>query len=152
MKTKAATYALLFALLIGATGLLGCAEEADFTYEDLGRELSSVEARDVHTEIARPPFIGAPVTEAPELRHSALISLREQGAEQAELANLLTEMFPQEVRSVPYYAEAATVDGTSVWIVLEAWGTESESLDNGRTWVLDRNSGEIMTSVTYKLQ
>lgn len=152
MKTRTVIYVLLFALLVASAGLAGCAEQAGFTYEDLDRELSSIEIRDVHTEIAGPPFLDAPVTEAPELRQSALISLREQGAEQAELANLLTAMFPQEARSVPYYAEAVTVDGRSAWLVLEVWGTEGGVLDNGRTWVLDRDSEEIMTSVTYRLQ
>jgi len=152
MRAITAICASAFALLVAASTLTGCADRAQFTYKDLGRELSSADVRRVYVDIAKPPFLGTPVTEAPELRQSALISLREKGAAQSDLANLLTEMFPQDSRSVPYYAEAAGVDGKNAWIVLEIWGPEGGNLDNGRMWVFDRDSKEVMTSTTYRLQ
>lgn len=152
MRTTTAIYVSVFALLVVASTLTGCADRAQFIYEDLDRELSSADVRKLYADIAKPPFLGAPVAEAQELRQSALASLREKGAAQSDLANLLTEMFPQDPRSVPYYAEAANVDGKNAWIVLEIWGPEGGNLDNGRMWVFDRNSGEVMTSTTYRLQ
>jgi hypothetical protein len=75
--------------------------------------------------------------------------LREGSDEGAELAELLTDTFPNEDRSAPYYAELASIGDTPAWIVLELWGSEDGSLDRTRLWILERGSGRVIHATAF---
>jgi len=87
---------------------------------------------------------GLSVTEATELRHDALTSLRKKGASAAVAADLLTETFPPETRAVPVYVETASLDGKPVLIVVEATGPKSGKLSMKRLWVLGEDGSVIL--------
>lgn len=128
----------------------GCSDQVEITYVDSGRALESTGLQEEFADIEEPGILGRPVADAPELRHGALASLRSQGAAQADLANLLTEVLPSNSRSVPYFAEEATVDGRDAWVVIEVWGPEGGTLDRNRAWVFDRTNGQVIVSTTFR--
>jgi hypothetical protein len=97
-----------------------------------------------------PDFTGRPTSEAETLRHDQLVALRSEGDEAARLAGFLTATFPNESRSVPYYAEEAVVDGHAAWIVLEVWGPAEGDLDNVRLWVFDRDTGAVLLATSAR--
>jgi hypothetical protein len=101
-------------------------------------------------ELERPPYMGEPVSVAPEMRHEALVDLRKQGEDQASLADFLTEQFPADSRAVPFWGGAATVDGAEAWLVAEAWGLTGKGLDNIRIWAFDRSTGDVLASAVSK--
>lgn len=131
-------------LSVCATTLVGCGSK--MAYSEEGGAYSREDVSSVFDSVSEPPFLGRPTDEAGDLRQEQLSSLRSKGKDASALATLLTEQFPGESRSVPYFAEAATVDGREAWIVLEAWGSEGEGLDRLRLWVFDRATGEVLTS------
>ncbi|MDP2181566.1 MAG: hypothetical protein Q8K99_03235 [Actinomycetota bacterium] len=124
--------------------LVGCNQKMQ--YSDRGGSYTREEVISVFDAVAEPSFLGRPTEEADDLRQSQLSSLRSKGEEASALATLLTEQFPGESRSVPYYAEAAVVGGTDAWIVLEAWGSEGKNIDRLRLWAFDRATGDVLTS------
>lgn len=115
-------------------------EDAAYTFEE-------VEA--LAEQVDPPRFADGPTAEAESLRQQRLVDLRSASDGGAELAALLTEQFPDEKRSVPYYAEEATVNGAPAWIVLEVWGLEGGTLEDTRLWVFERESGRVMLSATF---
>ena len=138
-----------FVALMISAGMMGCSP-AEMTYEDSGAEYSLDEAQSAAEAAARPAFMGESVLMAEELRQEQLTALRAEDGDAAELAALLTDLFPDTSRSVPYYAEAAVVDGTDAWIVAETWGVEGESMDQARVWVLERGTGRVILSATFR--
>ncbi|MBE0476640.1 MAG: hypothetical protein IBX62_06050 [Coriobacteriia bacterium] len=86
--------------------------------------------------------------EVPEARQAALAALRSIDASASALADLITSAFPFDTRSVPVLAEAAMVDGSEAWILVEAWGGREGALTSRRVWVLDRASGGVVSSAT----
>ncbi len=137
------------ALLVAAacTALAACSapsatfidEGATYTLEEVGR---------LPDELARPEYEGRATAEAAQIRRDALVELRAEGPVAAELAEFITRSLPTQTRAVPYYGEAALVDGAPVWIVVELWGAEDGTLDRTRTWVFDRTTGEVIYSST----
>lgn len=83
-------------------------------------------------------------TEAAELRHSALTSLRTRGGSASEAANLLTATFSPETRAVPVYVESASLDGKPVLLVVEATGRKTGTLNMKRLWVLGEDGSVIL--------
>lgn len=136
------------AVVISTTALVtllaGCGQT--MTYSDQGGTYASSDLDSLFDSIDTPDFMGRPTAEATDLRHDQLASLRSNGKNASTLATLLTKEFPGESRSVPYYAEEGTVDGTSAWIVLEAWGSESGAIERLRLWVFDRDTGSVLYS------
>ncbi len=115
-----------------------------------GASYSFAEVEALPASLERPAYAGEPTDDASGLRREALVELRGEGAEGAELAEFITRSLPTQARAVPYYGEAADIDGASVWIVVELWGTEEGVLDRTRTWVFDRASGEVLFSSSGK--
>lgn len=133
-----------------ALSLVACGgPDVTFVSEDAEYTLGQVEA--LHAS-QRPPssLAGAPVAEASELRHEALVELRSRGDESAELAEFVTVSLADTGRSVLYYGEAAFVQGSSAWVLLEAWGAEGGTLDSTRLWVFDRANGAVLYSSTSR--
>ncbi|MBS3957274.1 MAG: hypothetical protein KGZ40_07070 [Clostridiales bacterium] len=116
-------------------------ESATYTFQEVEQLPSALD---------RPRHAGTPATEAPNLRRDALVELRGMGSEAADLAELVTRSLPSTTRAVPYYAEAADVEGVPSWIVVEIWGTGDGTLDYTRTWVLDRATGDVLFSSSGK--
>ena len=83
-------------------------------------------------------------TAATKLRHDALTSLRRQGDSAAKAADLLTATFPPETRAVPVYVESASLDGKPVFIVVEATGPKTGTLNMKRLWVLGEDGSVIL--------
>ena len=139
---------LLVALSVTAASTVGCATH-EIAYVDTGATYTLDEVETMARQIGKPEFAGEAVLTAETLRQAQLTALRTEGGEPAELASLLTDLFPDDQRSVPYHAEAAMVDGDSAWIVVEVWGLQGENLDNSRVWVLERSTGRVILSATF---
>ncbi len=111
------------------------AEDASYTFqsaESLARQKAGTRYADVDGDSAR------------EHRREALIELRDLGTDASELADLLTDLFPNDNQSVPFYTELVTVDGQEAWIVIEAWGPNGSKLEATRLWILGREAGNIL--------
>ena len=139
---------LLVALSAMAASAAGCATR-EITYVDTGAAYTLGEVEAIARQVSKPKFSGEAVSVADDLRQTQLTTLRADGGTSNELAVLLTDLFPDDQRSVPYYAEAATVDGDPAWIVVEVWGLQGENLDNSRVWVLERGTGRVILSATF---
>ena len=147
---KRAMVGLLACTLLFATMLAGCGgTEVSFVSEGGTYTLEEVEY--LHTTQTPPSSIkGRPVDEASDLRREALIELRSRGGESAELAEFVTQTLADTGRSVPYYGEAASFDGTPSWILLEVWGVEGGTLEATRLWVFERDTGMVVYSSTNR--
>lgn len=140
---------LLIVLPMLMTMLLsGCFAREEITFVSEGNTYSVEGLADLGATIGTPTFAGEPVADAVELRRSALTALRRDPATTA-LADLLTDTFPPEVRSVPYYAELAKVDSKDAWIVIEVWGPPEGRLDNSRVWAFDAATGDVIVSSVF---
>ena len=138
---------IIFPVLTAAL-LTGCLAREEITFVSESNTYSVEGLTDLGAAIDKPSFAGDPVADAAELRQSALTALRRDSATTA-LANLLTDTFPPEVRSVPYYAELAKIDNRDVWIVIEVWGPSDGRLDNSRIWAFDKDSGDVIVSTVF---
>ncbi|MDH4139463.1 MAG: hypothetical protein OEV43_02710 [Coriobacteriia bacterium] len=137
------------ALLLAVSVLAGCGG-ARFEYQASGNEYTLESVRRVTAEVAEPEFKGRPTSDAESLRHDQLVDLRAKGGEAERLATLLTDSFPGESRSVPYFAEEATVDDHPAWIVMEVWGSAEGELENTRMWVFDRDTGQVLLATSSR--
>ncbi|HET6498328.1 MAG TPA: hypothetical protein VFH17_04695 [Coriobacteriia bacterium] len=147
---KSAIAMLAVALAAAAGTGAGCGR-AGITFVSENAEYTLAQVEEVHATVAPPPSIaGRSTSDAPELRRDALAVLRGRGGESAELADVLTEILAGADRSVPYYGEAATVEGKASWVVLEVWGSEGGTLDNTRLWVFERDGGSVVYSSTRR--
>lgn len=90
------------------------------------------------------------VVQAAEVRQRALARLRQEGATAGKAADFMTSQFPVGTKAVPFYVEAATVDGASAWIIVEAWGGRTGKLAFRRLWVFDRKTGDVLGARTYR--
>lgn len=126
---------------------MGCTQSVRFKYVEDAGSFSTEELTALTSSLERPEYMGQPVEDSKNMRHEALVDLRKQGDEQSELANLLTEQFPADTRAVPFWGGRGVVDGHQAWIVAEAWGLKSGSLDNVRLWAFDSASHDVITSV-----
>ena len=132
---------MLVAAVLGTTG---CTAD-DVTWVDDGASytMKSVEkvldSADISAHSARS------ATEATELRHAALTSLRKKGDSAAEAASLLTATFPPDTRAVPVYIESASLDGTPILVVVEATGPKAGALTMKRLWVLGEDGSVILS-------
>ncbi|MDY0087756.1 MAG: hypothetical protein RBS78_04320 [Coriobacteriia bacterium] len=135
---------ILFVLL--AVALAGCSSaDVTFVSDDARYTLEQLEA--LHSAHTPPHGVAnRPVAEASDLRHDALVSLRSRGGEAAEFAEFVTATLSDTGRSVPYYGEAAVVDNTPAWLLIEAWGPEGGVLENTRLWAFARDSGRVLYS------
>lgn len=135
---------LVFLILaMAALGTSGCtADEPSWTDNGAIYTMKSVErvldAADISAQNGRA------TTEATKLRHDALTSLRRQGGSAAKAADLLTATFPPDTRAVPVYVEAASLDGAPVFIVVEATGPKTGTLNMKRLWVLSEDGSVIL--------
>lgn len=90
------------------------------------------------------------IADAVEVRQRALARLRQDGATAGKAADFMTTQFPVQTKAVPYYVEAATVDGKTAWIIVESWGGRTGALAYRRLWVFGRDTGELLVARTYR--
>lgn len=135
--------AVAMGILMLAMGLAGCGpsgplwvnEQNEYTTRTVGAVLDSADT-------AR--FEDRKTTDAPELRHAALTSLRKNGEDASEVADMLTRTFEPSTRGVPVYVELASIDGTKAVIVVEVTGPRSGRLDSKRLWALDTDGNVLL--------
>ena len=142
-KVSMASAAALMILTLSA-----CSSE-QITYVDEGNSYDDSTIDSIVVDVGHSPMKSTPAEDSTDLRHESLVVLRSEEGSAEELANLLTSTFSSEIKAVPYYAEAATLNGVDVWIVLEAWGSSGGALDRTRMWVFDRQSGGVVMSTTF---
>lgn len=129
--------------LILAFGVSGCSgggpqwvdEGADYTTTSVERLLDTADITGVSDR---------PTTEATKMRHDALSALRKQGDSASKVTDMLTSTFDPATRAVPVYVEKASLEGTSVVIVVEATGPKSGDLKMKRLWVLTDEGSVVL--------
>lgn len=126
----------------------GCAPEGP-VYVDQSSNYTMASVAEVLGRADASAYVGKPVSDAVELRHDALVSLRKRGGDAAAAADLITRTFPADTRSVPVYVERAAVDGTSALVVVEATGPKNGTLNAKRMWVFD-DQGDVIFASTGK--
>ena len=139
------TTASMLLIALACTTVTACSGPS-VAFVDENASYTLEEASLLPDMLARPEYEGRPTDDAAQLRREALVELRGDGSVAAELAEFITRSLPTQTRAVPYYGEAAYVDGEPVWIVAELWGSEGGTLDKTRTWVFDRTTGEVIHS------
>lgn len=128
--------------------LAGCASGTP-AFVPNGGEYTHDEALAMARDEDASEHAGRPVSEAPRLRQEFLSDLRLQDEPGPTFAELYTAVFPAPARAVPVRVEAATVDGRSAWLIIEVWGPEGGRLENRRLWILDRESGQVISSSVF---
>lgn len=137
----------LMAFAVACAALLGLATGCSGTQLTLDSDVGAYDAsnaNDIAADVREPSWFGSPIEDAADLRHDALVGLRKSGAEGAELADLLTEEFPGEIRSAPYYVASGTFDGADAWFIVEAWGSADGLIDQTRLWVFNRETSHVL--------
>lgn len=148
MRRITGTRTLLVSLMLMLALAPGCTRASTVKYVAQDRKFAARELAGMASKLPAPSFEGEPVSEAPELRQTALTALRAKSGTQP-LADLLTDAFPSPNRSVPYYVERATVDGRDAWIVVEVWGSADGMLDKSRVWAFDAETSDVIVSSVF---
>lgn len=148
MSRIAGTRTLLVSLMLILALAPGCTRASTVKYVTQDRKYAARELAGMASKLPAPSFAGEPVSEASELRQTALAALRAKGETQP-LADLLTDAFPSPNRSVPYYVERAIVDGRDAWIVVEIWGSSDGTLDKSRVWAFDAHTSDVIVSSVF---
>ncbi len=149
MRVRSATLAAITLSLMLLIAVGGCRGD-QFVYLTAGRDYTLENVTSLATLAESPSFKGRPTADAEALRHDQLVALRSKGDKAAELATLLTSAFPDEKRSVPFFAEEATVAGQRAWVVVEVWGSEGGALDRTRLWVFDMETGVVLLATSSR--
>ncbi|PKQ19576.1 MAG: hypothetical protein CVT66_09330 [Actinobacteria bacterium HGW-Actinobacteria-6] len=139
----------LMALLSIIVLISGCSK-AGLEYIPAGGTYTMQDAQSAAAVASLDSVRDVMTADASALRTDRLTDLRSNGDEASALADMLTVDFPSEIAAVPLRIEAATVDGTSVWLVIEAWGDEGEVLTHRRLWVIDKTTLEVIGSSSYR--
>lgn len=135
-----------FAALLATVALTACGSASSVTYIPEGATYTS---ESIVTALeASDAGAAARVTseEAPDVRQSALASLRTNGDEASRLADMLTKEFPSDVLAVPYAIEHGTYADEDAWIVFEAWTSEPGTLSGRRVWVFRYDDLGMLTA------
>lgn len=141
---------LIGAILLGTSMIAGCGG-ADVTFVSNGATYTLEQVEELHASQPVPSSLaGRPTADSSELRRDALVELRSQGGEAADVAEFVTTTLADTGRAVLYYAESATVEGVASWVLLEAWGPEGGTLEYTRLWVFERESGAVVYSSTSR--
>ena len=143
MTTRSMTM-MLTASLLALAALTGCGSQT-ITYSTSETEYSAQTLTAVIASTDTGSLPDTPVSEADDLRSRALVELRGEGAEQAQVADLITATFTGPTTAVPVRVERATFAGQPAIIVVEAIGPEGGMLADKRVWVLSTD-GSVLYS------
>lgn len=133
----AAAVALVFALA-------GCSGTG-ITYVDDGGAYTRASALQLVTDASSGELEQTATEKSQELRSDALSALRNKGEAASQAATLITSTLPQDSRSVPFYVERASYEGTDAVLLIEAIGRDGSTLSDKRLWVLS-NQGDVLLS------
>jgi len=112
---------------------------------DAGATYSAADVKGIFAQVESGPAQDAPVSDATEMRHAALVGLRRHGGAATQAADLITRTFPATA-GVPLYVERAVFEeATDALVLVELIGPEGGKLGDMRLWVLDA-SGDILFS------
>ncbi len=139
---KACALLALTALLMVA----GCASDAP-RFVDAGASYTEQDVSSLFDTVDASSALGAPTTDAPALRSTALGALRGQGDAAASAAEVITRTFAGSAAGVPVYVESALYNGEQALIVVEAIGPKSGDLRDLRIWVISE-TGDVLYSGT----
>lgn len=128
----------------------GCAQGPSIRFVDDAKSYTLAEVERNAESIPAGPAARVKVSDSAEVRQGALARLRQKGTDAGAAADFMTTQFPVTTRAVPYYVEAASVDATSAWIIVEAWGGRTGELGYRRLWVFGRETGELLAATTYR--
>jgi hypothetical protein len=148
MRIRTCSIALLGSAILVCVSLSACGQPA-LEFIPNGGTYTMSEAEAMASGVSLSDVGDVKTSEGSALRSERLLQLREKGAEAALLADALVRDFPSGAASVPLLVESATVDGTSVWLVVEAWGDEDGVLSRRRLWVLDRLTYGVVASSSF---
>lgn len=131
----------LFVCTVFASGCRGTAIE----YVESGNDYSAEDALSI-ADSADPGMLAErKVADAPGLRSGNLSELRAKGRGAAEIAELLTRVFPPDTSAVPFYVERGSFEGTPAVFVVEAIGKRGGYLGDERIWVLSDSGNVLLT-------
>ncbi|MBN1459884.1 MAG: hypothetical protein JXA57_10115 [Armatimonadetes bacterium] len=137
-------------LLIIALALTGCGRNTSIEFIPQGGTYSLEDMADVALSVDISPLKDVPATEVSVLRQEYLTALRGYGSEASAVADALTRDFPLDTAAIPLHVEAANVDGTDVWLIVEAWAETGGPLEHRRLWLLDRATLGLVDSVSFR--
>jgi len=140
---------IMLALLLAITVMItaGCTKDS-VSWVDEGASYTATDAENLARSLADGQNAGTPVSQAYDLRQEALADLRGNGDNASELADLLTRVFVNDIRSVPFYTEAARVGDVDAWLVIESWGPSEGTLESTRLWVFEQATGDVILATT----
>ncbi|GAB4291350.1 MAG: hypothetical protein Kow0067_17960 [Coriobacteriia bacterium] len=141
--------ALVWATLVASFMLGGCAS-GDMQYIPDGDTYTLAEAQDLANAADTAGVRDLGPDEARQERQDRLARLRGEGEEARALADVLTTQLPADSAAVPLRIEAAVVDESDVWIVVEAWGDDDGSLEHRRLWLFDRQTLQLVGSASFR--
>ena len=134
--------------LIALVALVACGR-AGLEYIPNGSTYTLKQAEEMASSVALLGVDSISAEEALKLRQERLSELRAEGTGPSRLADTLTRDFPSDTSSVPIRVESATVDGRSVWLVVEAWGDKDGSLTRRRLWIFDSTSFVVVWASSF---
>ena len=134
----------LAAVALVTVSLAGCARSGP-VYAETSNEYSAANVDALFENAQATDIESHASARSEELRHRALVNLRDQGPGASSAADLITETFPADTRGVPVYVERAAYGGTEAVFLLEAIGPQGGSLDDTRLWVISE-AGEVLYS------
>lgn len=126
---------LLIAVAAAVLALVGC-RRADITYISGTEAYSRDSALALLDGLSPGRLADRPANDSNELRFRALAELRRKGGKASRVASLITDTLPESSRSVPFYVESASFEGTRAVLVVEAMGRAGGNLEDKRLWVL----------------
>ena len=141
----------LFSVLTLAGLLLaGCASRPQARFVDGNRTYTLDQVSERAASLRSDASASVRVEDAAEVRQRVLAELRKHGALASQAADLMTRQFPPVTNAVPFYVEAATVEGRPCWVIVESWGGRTGTLTFRRLWVFDRATADLLASRTYR--
>jgi len=149
VRRNAIRWTTLLGLAVILCGLVACGGPS-VEFVDSDATYTSAQTQIVLEQTDTSRFEDDPTSEAVTLRSKALAQLRSQGESAASAADLITDTFPPQTRSVPVYVESAVVDGIPAYLIVEAWGPAEGALDRKRLWVIDAETGDVLFSAAAR--
>lgn len=144
---RLSTRVLTVVLLASCVAPTACARDT-ISYVDRGETYSTTQLQTLLEDTSTDALAHKTRSEAPALRHDAMVRLRSLDGSASQAADMITRAFSSATASVPVYVEHATLEGADVLIVVEAWGKPSGRLSAKRLWAMDADSGQIRFSAS----
>lgn len=150
MRGHTARTASIFSVLVALALLAGCGNPAAVEFEPSGGAYDPASIENLLANADAGAAGEVTTEEAPSVRQEALVELRKQGDDASGVADLLTRGFPQDTAAIPILVEAASFEGTPVWVIVEAWGDPEGKLEHRRAWVFGQETGDLLYTASRR--